>query len=734
MKAVVENLRSGEVEVVEVPQPELRPNGILVRTAFSAVSAGTERAKLETGRRSLLGKALARPDLVRQVVAIAREQGPFAAYQKVQARLQSLSALGYSGAGIVIAVGKDVSGFEVGNRVACAGVGYANHAEVNFVPQNLAVRVPDGVPLDAASLTTVGAIALHSFRQSRARIGESVAIVGAGLVGLLTLQIARAAGCRTLVVDVDPQRAEMARKMGCDEAFVSDAASSDSASARPFEGTFDVAIITAASPSNGPVELAGKLLRDRGQIVVVGDVSLDLSRRLAYEKELGLVLSRSYGPGRYDPQYEEQGIDYPASYVRWTENRNMQAFLAILENSAINVSPLIATRFPVERAVEAYQLIRDRKTYTAILSYPVVESLRDSSTPRNIENATAAVPQRNRAMSGPLRVSCIGVGAFARDVILPFLRGDKGIRLVEVASASGMTAESARRNFGFDKACGVDQILDESAPDLLLILTRHDTHAGYALRALHRGIPVFVEKPLATHGGELQGLKQAYIEESSEAGRPFLMVDFNRRFAPHTERIGEFFSNRKEPMLVHIRVNAGYLPPAHWTHEHGGRVVGELCHFVDWARAVIGSPIQSVKASALPDGARYRHDNVAATLSFEDGSLANILYLADGDRAVPKEYFEVFSAGRVAQLEDFRILSLSAGGKTKRLKSLRDKGHKRLLDATINALRAGGDAPIPFSQLVEVTEATFAILASIQTSAPGEPSGSTAELQTVSLL
>lgn len=735
MKAVVENLRSGEVEVVEVPQPELRPNGILVRTAFSAVSTGTERAKIETGQRSLLGKALARPDLVRQVVAIAREQGPFAAYQKVQARLQSLSALGYSGAGNVMAVGKEVSGFEVGNRVACAGVGYANHAEVIFVPQNLAVRVPDGVPLDAASLTTVGAIALHGFRQSRARIGENVAIVGAGLVGLLTLQIARAAGCRTLVVDVDPQRAEMARKMGCDEALVSDAASSDCASARPFEGTFDVAIITAASPSNGPVELAGKLLRDRGQIVVVGDVSLDLSRRLAYEKELGLVLSRSYGPGRYDPLYEEQGIDYPAGYVRWTENRNMQAFLAVLENSAINVSPLIATRFPVERAVEAYQLIRDRKTYTAILSYPAVESPQDSSTPRNIENASVAVPQRNiRAKSGLLRVSCIGAGAFARDVILPFLRGEKGIRLEEVASASGMTAESARRNFGFDKAQGVDQILDEGAPDLLLILTRHDTHAGYALRALRRGVPVFVEKPLATHRRELQDLKQAYLDASSEVGRPFLMVDFNRRFAPHTERIGEFFSNRKEPMLVHIRVNAGYLPPVHWTHEHGGRVIGELCHFVDWARAVIGSPIQSVRASALPDGTRYRHDNVAAMLSFEDGSLANILYLADGDRAVPKECFEVFSAGRVAQLEDFRILSLSSGGKTTRLKSLRDKGHKRLLHATINALRAGDDAPIPFSQLVEVTEATFAILASIQTSAAVEPSGTTAELQAISLL
>ena len=716
---------------MDVPQPELLSYGLLVRTAFSAVSAGTERAKIETGKKTLLGKAAARPDLVKQVVKLAQEQGAMAAYQKVQARLQGLSALGYSCSGTVVAVGANVDGFRVGDRVACAGAGYANHAEINYVPRNLAVHVPDHVSLEAASLTTVGAIALHGFRQSGARLGEVVAIVGAGLVGILTMQIAKAAGCRVLVADIDPRRVDMARGLGCDEAFVPDSSSSFG---RSVYGSADVAIITAAAHSKEPVELAGNLLRDRGQIVIVGDVSLDLSRNLAYEKELGLVLSRSYGPGRYDLQYEEQGIDYPVSYVRWTENRNMEAFVALLAKSAIDVAPLIVAQFSVDDATSAYRQLEDRTTYTAILRYPGAEKTETQVVTSN--DAPLHLPahtEKRMPKRGTLRVSCIGPGAFARDVIFPFLRNAKGVQLDQVASASGTSAESARRNFGFASAQSVDHILEKSMPDLLFVLTRHDSHARYIVRSLSRNIPVFVEKPLATNFEDLADIKESFARLSAKMLAPFVMVGFNRRFAPHTDRIREFFAGRKEPMFVNIRINAGYLPPSHWTHDHGGRIVGEFCHFVDWARSVVDSPIEKVTASALPDSGRYRSDNLTATLSFRDGSVAQIVYLANGDSTVAKERFEVFSSGRVAQLEDFRTLMLFSNGRSVAHKSHRDKGHTQQLAATIAALRAGDSAPISFAQLVEVTETTFAVLESLKSNLPVSVGIGQAELARVAV-
>jgi predicted dehydrogenase/threonine dehydrogenase-like Zn-dependent dehydrogenase len=703
MKALLEDTRSGQLRLVEVPRPELRPGGILVQTHFSAVSSGTELAKLETGQKSLLGKALARPDLVRRVLTVAREEGVASAYQKVQSRLDSLTTLGYSCSGIVLGTGEDVTEFQPGDRVACAGVGFANHCEVNFIPRNLAVRVPPEVSLQAACLTTIGAIAMQGLRQSQIVFGETVAVIGAGLVGLLTIQLARAAGCRVIALDIDAGRAKFAHTMGAHLALVvGDPRNAALVDEYTGHGA-DVAVITASAASSEPIELAAELIRDRGRIVVVGDVGLGVSRRSAYAKELSVVLSRSYGPGRYDVQYEEKGIDYPIGYVRWTEHRNMQAFVNFLAAGAIDVTPLLQIKYPLSEAEKAYAQLREKGGYTAIIEYPADDTARSGVS----ETATRAV-RRTSATQG-LRVSCIGAGSFASDVIIPYLSGRPAVILESVATASGITAESARARFGFRQTQTPEQVLQDPATDAVFVFSRHDSHADYVVKALHQHKPVFVEKPLASNRQQLEDVKHAYRAAFEKGGSPFLMVGFNRRFAPLTTELRRFFAGRRESMLVQVRVNAGYLPRDHWTHEDGGRIVGEFCHFIDWARCVVDSPIERVQASALPDGTRYQRDNVLVSLRFEDGSIASLLYLANGDKTVAKERFEVFCEGSVAQLDDFRVLSLTRNAKTRQIKLKRDKGHRRELELTLEAIRSGGAAPIPFQELVEVTETTFAI-------------------------
>jgi len=714
MRAILENLRSGEVACYEVPPPELRPGGILVRTAFSALSAGTERAHREQAEKSLIGKAMARPDLVRQVVDFARTEGIRAAYERVQSRLDTLSPLGYSCAGVVTAVGQNVQEFQPGDRVACGGGGYASHCEINFVPKNLAVRVPDSVQLDAASLTTIGAIALEGVRQSQAVLGETVAVIGAGLVGVLTLQLAKAAGCRVIAIDLDVERAQRARTLGADLAL---GASDKHTPLRAKEFArygADAVIITAATSSAEPVELAAEIARDRGRIVVVGAVGLGVSRQPMYMKELSVALSRSYGPGRYDPEYEEAGTDYPVGYVRWTEKRNMEAFLELLASGAINVAPLIERRFLVEQGSVAYQELKNSVAYTALVEYQA------ATMARAISASDARSQLTKKFSSGELRVGCIGAGAFARGVIFPELRKTRGVVLDSVATASGTAAESARRSFGFERAAAPADLVEDADTNAIFVISRHDTHAQYVIAALSNHKPVFVEKPLAINREQLAEIRCAYEAEKEQAHTPFLMVGFNRRFAPFSERLREFFQCRQEPMVVHVRVNAGYVPRDHWVQQDsgGGRIIGEFCHFIDWARSIVGTPIVSVTGNALPDGARYHRDNVIATLTFRDGSIANLLYLANGDKSVPKEQFEVFCEGSVGHIDDFCLLKLTREGRTQRTKARRDKGHNREMQLTVEAMHKGGQSPIPFEELVEVSETSIAILEAIATGKP----------------
>ena len=579
MRAILTDRRSGEVRLYNVPQPELSPEGILVRTHFSAISAGTERASVELSSKSLLSKAMARPELVRQVVDFARQNGIQAACQKVTSKLDTLATMGYSCAGEVIAVGAGADEFRIGDRVACAGAGYASHCEVNFVPRNLAVHIPDSVPTDAAALTTIGAIAMQGLRQAGIAFGETVAIIGAGLLGVLAIQMARAAGCRVVAVDLSPERVKQARQFGADLAL----AASDPALAekvREFSRYgVDAAVLTASSTSAEPIELAARLLRDRGRIVVVGAIGMGVSRGEMYRKELSLALSRSYGPGRYDPGYEEEGKDYPIGYVRWTERRNMEAFLDLVAGGQLDLTPLLQNRCSVDEAAKAYAALGSG-SYTSIIEYsraPAIEQV-------------GSCPAGRAPLAGEVRIGCIGAGSFSTGVIFPALQALKDVRFEAVASSSGVSAASAQKAFRFARAETAAELLEDANLDAVFVLSRHDSHARYVIRALQSGKAVFVEKPLATTPEELAEIERTVALRQSSGAAPFVMVGFNRRFAPLTERVQEFFAGRSEAMMLNIRINAGFIPADHWVHRHGGRIVGELCHFVDWARAVVGQP------------------------------------------------------------------------------------------------------------------------------------------------
>jgi predicted dehydrogenase/threonine dehydrogenase-like Zn-dependent dehydrogenase len=712
MRALLEDMKSGKVAAYDVPAPEVQERGVLVRTAFSAISSGTEKATVQAGRKSLLGKAMARPDLVKQVLAYARSNGIAAARQKVEARLETLTPLGYSCSGVVLKVAAEVTGFQPGDRVACGGAGYASHSEINFVPANLSVRIPDNVSLEAASLTTIGAIAVQGVRQANVTFGETVAVIGVGLVGVLGIQVLRAAGCRVIAIDLSSERAARAISFGAQLALSTNDPALENKVASFSRYGVDAVLVTAATKSAEPIELAAKLLRDRGRISVVGDVGLGVSRANMYHKEISLAMSRSYGPGRYDPRYEEAGQDYPIGYVRWTETRNMEAFLDFLSSGVLQVEPLLERRFPVEEGGHAYAAV-EAGAYTGIIDYHAGE---EAQTQPLSAPSLPARPKPAKAKES-LRIACIGAGGFARGIIFPHLRSATGVELTSVATSTGAAAVSARTGFGFARAESPSELLANPNLDAIFILTRHNSHAAYVKSALQTGKRVFVEKPLAINREQLGMLKETYETCLSTGESPFLMVGFNRRFSPLTERVQQFFASSTEAMLINIRCNAGFIPRNTWVQdpENGGRIVGELCHFVDWARAVIGSPIHAVTAAALPDEGRYNRDNVTATVSFKNGSIANLVYVANGDRAVAKEYFEVFCSGGIARLDDFKTLHLSRSGKTETVKGKQDKGHRRELALTVEAMKQGAPAPIPFDQLIEVTEATFAIEEAIAT-------------------
>lgn len=732
MKQLLQNLRTGETTVEEVPRPAARPGTVLVKTCASLVSAGTERMVVEFAEKSLVGKARARPDLVRQVLDKARREGVKATIEAAFGRLDQPMPLGYSSSGVVTMLGEGVEGLQVGQPVACAGGGYAVHAEYAVVPTNLLVPMPEQVDFESGAFTTLGAIALHGYRLAHTQIGERLAVIGLGLLGLLSLGIVEAAGCQALGIDLDEGRVNLARQMGFEAVHRRQAEEAALAFSRG-RGC-DAVLICADTSSADPIELAGILARDRARVVAVGAVGLSLPRKIYYEKELTLVNSRSYGPGRYDPSYEEGGQDYPIGYVRWTEGRNLEAFVELLASGQLDVQPLITHRFPIAEAHKAYELItgKSRESFLGVL----LTYGEPSDEQPAIDMAGKPMPRADQLKAvQPLKTDAIGLGVlgagnFAKAVLFPVLQKTPSLKLVGVVSASGLNAGYAARKYGFSYAATDEtQILDDPKVNTVAVLTRHYMHARQVIAVLHAGKHVFCEKPLAIKPGELeeitavlQGLSSLPDDEAGSQGKrsPLLMVGFNRRFSPHGKALKEFLLSRQEPLVAHYIVNAGYLPPEHWLHDPeqgGGRIIGEGCHFIDFLTFLVGEPPISVVARSLPDAGRYRADNVVMTFTFPDGSLGTISYLANGDRAFPKERLEVFAGGRVAVLHDYRWLEMIYAGKRQVVRSLlkQDKGHKGEWQAFSDAIQEGGAPPIPYRDLIGVTSATFAVLEAMRT-------------------
>jgi len=706
MKQLLQNTRSGKSTVEEVPVPTPREGQALVKTEASLVSAGTERMVVEFAEKSLVGKARSRPDLVKQVLDKGKREGWVNTAQAAFSRLDQPMALGYSSAGTILGLGKNMSGFKVGQRVACAGGGYATHAEYNVVPRNLLTPLPKNVDFESAAFTTLGAIALHGFRLAEPQIGENIAIIGMGLLGLLAAQIATAAGCNVLGIDVDPARITLASSLGLRAVLRTDAV--DSSVAFTANRGFDAILICADTKSNDPVELAGVIARDRARIVATGAVGLTFPRKVYYEKELSFINSRSYGPGRYDLNYEEHGNDYPLGYIRWTEGRNFEAVVEMMESGKLKVQPLITHRFPIEQATKAYDVITGKtkeKFLGVLLTYPEGKMK---------EERRVVFPNIVHRPSSIVNLGVLGAGSFANSVLLPSIQKAGDIQLIGIASSGGLHAQHSGKKFGFQYATSNDdEIINDANVNTVAILTRHDSHADLVVKALKAGKHVFVEKPLAINSNQLSVIGKQLLKTEN----CILTTGFNRRFSPLAQSLSSFFSHRTEPMHIHYRVNAGPIPLNHWTQDPnigGGRIVGEGCHFVDFITFLVGAAPVSVTAHALPDHGKYREDNVSMTFTFPDGSIGVVHYLANGDKSFPKERAEVFCGGQIAVLDDFVSLTTVRDGKRKEERGAQNKGWVDEWKFFAKAIREGGEPPIPYEQLIGVTKATFAAVESLR--------------------
>ena len=697
MKQILQNRKTGRPFVGEVPVPALQRGRVLVRTVASLISAGTERAAVELVSKGLVQEARERPDLVKAVVAKVKSEGLLNTVAAVRDKMVASQALGYSAAGIVTAVAEDVSAFHVGDRVACAGVGFASHAEVLSVPKNLCVHLPERVSFEDGAYGTLGAIALQGVRLAESTLGESVVVIGLGLVGQLTVQLLKANGCRVFGLDLDPARVSLARELGADHAEISSDTAPNSIHNWTKGRGADAVLITAATDSNQPVELAATVSRLKGRVIVVGMTGLDIPRQPFFSRELKLIISRSYGPGRYDPDYEEKGHDYPLPYVRWTEKRNIESFLELVADKRVNVDRLTTHRFRIEEAEHAYRLISgdSAEPYIGVLlNY-------DPEAPVERRVALGATPPPRKAERS-IVLGVIGAGGYVPAMLLPHFKTE-GVEFRSIATASGISAHDVGKRFGFAEAVSTaNDVLDDSNVNLVVIGTRHDLHAQLVRKALERNKNVFVEKPLALNDDELDA-----VLETAERSTGRLMVGFNRRFSPLAQEAKQFFANRDTPLSILYRVNAGHIPKEHWTQdpvEGGGRIIGEVCHFIDLMQFFTGAPPVSVFAESVNAKSPIiiDADSVFITLRFADGSNGVIAYLSEGDKALAKERIEIFGGGKSLVLDDFR------SGKTQ------DKGQRTQIQRTCACLREGGPAPISLDELAATTRATFRILDSLR--------------------
>ncbi|MFQ5778601.1 MAG: bi-domain-containing oxidoreductase [Terriglobia bacterium] len=721
MKQLVQSYRSGRLQVEDVPVPALRPAGVLVQNAASLISPGTERAQLELARSSLLRKAWERPEHLRQVLRSARQEGWLTTYRKAMDRLDTPVAIGYCSAGIVMEVGREAGPFQVGDRVACAGEGHGAHAEVVYVPKTMCARVPDRVPLEHAAVAPLGAIALESLRQSNVVLGERVAVVGLGLVGLLIVQLLEAAGCHVLAADPEPVRVERALELGATLACPVDQLETMAAHFTGERGV-DCVILAAAARSAEPVELAGRIAREKGRVVVVGAFPIDVPRTLFYQKELSLTLSRAFGAGTYDPEFVERGRDYPYSYVRWTAGRHLEEFLSQMARGRVRVDSLLTHRFPVERAAEAYHLLEEPspRPLGILFFYDVGKELDRhlSRSPQGKAPGRLTVVPPAGAVD-EIRLGVIGAGKFAQTYLLPHFRRPQ-VRLVTVANATGPSATHVARKFGFtERCCDADGVVADPRINCVLIATRHDLHAPLAAAALRAGKTVFVEKPLAL---EEEGLRQVAAAARQAGG--CILVGFNRRFSPLARRVREFFARRQGPLVMTYRVNAAALPPDHWIYdpqEGGGRVRSEVCHYIDFLQSMAGAPPVRLHAQSVRNLPAQAHpeDNLQVTLQFGDGSTGTITYTTVGDPALARERVEIFGEKAAAEINNFRTAHLYRQNRTRRHWLLhQDMGHRDEVSAFLEAVSSGGAMPIPLEEILLSSLATLRVVDSLQQGQP----------------
>jgi predicted dehydrogenase/threonine dehydrogenase-like Zn-dependent dehydrogenase len=702
MKQVI--IKQGKATIEEVPVPKVESGTVLVQVNHSCISIGTEMSGVKVSGTPLWKRALKQPENVKKVVQMAATQGLSKTRSVISGKLEAGNPTGYSATGVVLEVGADIDDLQAGDRVACAGAQCAHHAQIIRVPRNLTVPVPDNLGFPEASTVTLGAIALQGVRRATPTLGESFVVIGLGILGQFTVQMLKANGCRVIGTDLDKERIQLALNLGMDGGIHPTEDNEIEQVVRLTDGIgADGVIITAATNSDEVVSTAFNMCRKKGRVVLVGDVGLNLNRADFYQKELDFFISTSYGPGRYDQIYEEQGLDYPVAYVRWTENRNMAEYLRLIAETKLNVKSLIAKTYPLEQAPQAYEALKDSsaKPLMVLLSYP-----QDTEIKRTIPNPQAAAAGKDK-----IRMAIIGAGGFAKGMHLPNLQAlSEDYHIQAIVSRTGHNAKAVAKQFQANYAStDYEQVLNDKEVDAVLIATRHNLHADMTLRALKAGKHVLVEKPLAINQDELQKIVAFY--ENSDATAPILLTGFNRRFSPYARRIQEITKNRSNPMILNYRMNAGYIPLDHWVHtkEGSGRNIGEACHIYDLFTYFTNSKVIEVTAHAIiPKTNHYsRHDNFVATMHFEDGSVATLTYTALGTNKYPKEQMEVYVDGKVLVMNDYKSLNI-VGAATKGIQSkTMDKGQKQELEMFAKAIKQGGEWAIPLWQQVRAMEIAF---------------------------
>lgn len=699
MKQILQNLSNGATIIEEVPAPGVVPGALLIKTQKTLVSAGTERMLVDFGKGNLIQKARQQPDKVKQVLEKVRTDGLMPTLDTVKNKLDTPLPLGYCNVGQVLEVGKGVEGYAVGDRIASNG----KHADVVCVPQNLCAKIPDSVDDESAAFTVIGAIALQGIRLLSPTLGETVVVTGLGLIGLVAVQLLRAQGCKVLGLDFDPDKVALAKQLGV-EAIDLSTGQDPVAFAQQFSRGrgVDGVLITASTKSNDPIHQAATMCRQRGRIVLIGVVGMEMSRADFYEKELSFQVSCSYGPGRYDPEYEEKGHDYPLGFVRWTEQRNFEAILDMMADGRIDMKPLISHRFELEAAESAYDLVSCGNPLGVILDY--------QAAPEVVEQTISLSTASSTISAADPVIGFIGAGNYTSSVLAPAF-AKTGAQLKSIASAAGISSVQVGKKHGFAEATtDATSLINDPAINTLVVTTRHNSHAQWICDGLDQGKHVFVEKPLTLNREELETIKQSYAHAASAAGSaPILMVGFNRRYAPHVQELKRLIDVKSEPKSMIMTVNAGEIPASHWVQDveiGGGRIIGEACHFIDLLRFIAGVKITSTRASFMQS---VCNDSAMITLEFEDGSIGVINYLANGSKSFPKERLEVFCGGGILQLDNFRVLSGYgwSGFKTKKLRR-QDKGQNNCAKAFVDGIKAGDNsALIPFDELVEVANTCF---------------------------